>query len=331
MGQSLSTTIYSGWGWDECVATAVLATALLRKGYKVYIEFPSPSERRGLFITKSYAVGFSHREGSILNDAIAIQYLPDKRLGVILKYDSTGKGEVIMRFSNVSSLTMTLMEYVQTLNENVTVPEQLLRDIENINSGDLDKLSKVGKLMVQALKINYSSKEFRQVMYSFAMEAIRTRTVRATEDLAKEAQKYDEAMEIGNKILEEKQYIPYGDLKVLIISSKCKKPVIKENYSLLRPVAYDLLLKVCREDGVGILVQETELGHTIRICLRRRDVSFVNVIASIPKDLSDLLNVSLRGNHIIIKYRNPAESTLDNVLQLVDTIAHTISEQLKRK
>ncbi len=326
-----STTIYSGWGWDETVATAVLATALLRKGYKVYIEFPAPTERRGLLITKSYAVGISHKDGAVLNNSIALQYVPDRKLGIVLRYDPAGKGEVMMRFSNMKSLTATTMEYVQTLNETVAVPEQLLRDIEYINSGEFDKLSKVGKVMFKALKVNYSSKDFRQVMYTFAMEVIRSKTIKPTPDLLAEAEKYEQAMKLGEEVLKNKEYIQYDKLKVLVISTKFSRKLIKENFNLLKPIAYDLLLKVCREDGVAILVQETELGHTIRVCLRRKDISFVNVISAIPKELSEKLNISLRGNHIIIKYRDPSESILDNVLDLTDKIALAIVTSLKKK
>jgi len=324
-----STTIYSGWGWDEVTASAILATALLRKGYRIYVEFPSPNERKGLAITKSYAVGISHKDGAILQDSISIQYIPERRLGMVLKYDSTGKSDLIMRFSNVGSLSATMLEYVETLNERVDVPEQVLHDIEAINSGEYDKVSKLGRVVLRALKVNYNSKEFRQLMYTFMMEVLRTKTLKPSEELLKENEKYDKAMELAEKIIENKEYIQYDKLKVIVISSKFNRELIKKNYSLLKPVTYDILMKVCRRDGVAVLVQETELGHTIRVCLYRRDVSFVKVISAIPKEMSEKLNIILRGNHIIIKFRNPQESTLDNVLDVVDVIANAIVPQLK--
>ncbi len=324
-----STTIYSGWGWDEVTASAILATALLRKGYRIYVEFPSPSERKGLAITKSYAVGISQKDGVILRDSISIQYIPEKRLGVVLKYDSTGKSDLIMRFSNVGSLSATMLEYVETLNERVNIPEQVLCDIEAINTGEYDKVSKLGRVMLRALKVNYNSKEFRQLMYTFMMEVLRTKTLRPSEELLKENEKYDKAMELAEKILENREYIQYDKLKVIVISSKFNRELIKVNYPLLKPVTYDILMKVCKKDGVAILVQETELGHTIRVCLYRRDVSFVKVISAIPKEMSEKLNIILRGNHIIIKFRNPQESTLNNVLDVVDIIANAIVTQLR--
>ncbi len=326
-----NTTIYSGWGWDEAVATAALAIALLRKGFKVYIEFPSPSERKKLLISRSYAVGISHKDGAIITDSIALTYVPERRLGVVMKYDGNGNGDVMMRFSNVNSLTESVLEYIQTLNEDVEIPEQLLKDITLINSGNFEKLSKTGKAMMKALKMNYMSKDFRKVMYLFALDSIKSKSVKLTEDLVREAEKYDKAMELAQQVIERREYIPYGKLKVLVISSKISRDFIKQNYALLRPIAYDLLVKVCRNDGVAILVQETDLGHVIRVCLRSVDVSFVKVIAAIPKDLSEKLIIDLRGNHLVIKFKKPEESTLDKALELTDIIATAITSSLEGK
>ncbi len=326
-----STTIYSGWGWDEVVSTAVLATALLRKGYRVYIEFPQPSERKSLLITRSYAVGITHKDGAVLNNSTAIDYLPDRKLGIVIRYDGEGKGDVLMRFSNVASLTESTIEYVQTLNEDIKIPEQLLRDLELMNKGNGEKLSKIGKTLLKALKMNYSSKDFRKVMYSFALEVINSKSLKLPEELMKEAEKYDEAIKLAERIIEEKEFIPYGKLKVLVISSKFTREFIQRNYPLLKPIAYDLLTKVCKSDGVAVLVQETELGHIIRVCLRTTEISFVNVISSIPKELSDELLITLRGNHIIIKFKEPAKSSLDSALGIVDRIATSVSTALERK
>ncbi len=324
-----STTIYSGWGWDEVTASAVLATALLRKGYRIYVEFPSPSERRGLLIAKSYAVGISHKDGAVLQDSVSIQYIPEKKVGVVLRYDSGGKSDLIMRFSSVGSLTETMMEYVETLNERVDLPEQVLRDIRAINAGEYDRVSRVGRLMLRALKVNYNSRKFRQFMYSFMMEIIRSKTLKPSEELLKENEKFEKAIKLADEIIKRKEYIQYDKLKVIVISSKFNRDIIKNNYPLLKPVTYDILMKVCKKDGVAILVQETELGHTIRVCLYRRDVSFVKVISAIPKEMSDKLHIVLRGNHIIVKFRDPKGSTLDNVLDVVDVIANAIVTQLR--
>ncbi|MCD6323703.1 MAG: hypothetical protein J7L55_01160 [Desulfurococcales archaeon] len=326
-----STTIYSGWGWDEVISTAVLATVLLRKGYRVYIEFPQPSEKKGLLISRSYAVGITHKDGAVISDSTAIDYIPEKKLGIVIRYDGEGKGDVVMRFSNVASLTESMLEYVQTLNEEIKLPEQLLKDLELMNRGGGEKLSKVGRTLLKALKMNYSSKDFRKVMYSFALDVIKSRSLRIPEEIAREAEKYDEAVGLAEKIIEEKQFIPYGKLKVIVISSKFSRDFIRNNYGLFKPIAYDILTKVCRNDGVAVLVQETELGHVIRVCLRTTEVSFVKVISSIPEELSERLLITLRGNHIIIKFKDPSESSLDKALELVERIGTTISTALEGK
>jgi len=326
----VNTTIYSGWGWDEAFATAVLATALIRKGYRVYVEFPSPFERKGLVITKAYSIGLTQKDGVILNNSTAIQYVPEKKLGVVLRYDALGNSDVVMSFSNVNSITESTIEYVQTLNEDVKVPEQLIKDIERMGNGNIEKLTKIGKVMLKSLKMNYTSKEFRQIMYSFALKVVTTNNLKLTDELLKEAEKYDRAVELAEEIINRREYIPYGKLKVLVISSKFSRDFIRENYQLLKPVAYDLLSKICKNEGVAVLVQETDLGHLIRVCLRDTNVSFVKVISSIPRELSDKLLITLRGNHVIIKFRNLEESTIDNALQLTDLISTAISSALEK-
>jgi len=326
----VNTTIYSGWGWDETFATAVLSTALIRKGYRVYVEFPSPQERKGLIITNAYSVGLTQRDGVLLNNSVAIHFIPERKLGIVVRYDSSGRSDIVMSFSNVNSITESTVEYVQTLNEDVKIPEQLIKDIERISNGNIDKLTKIGKAMLKSLKMNYSSKEFRQVMYSFALKVLATNDLKLTNDIIKESEKYDMAVKLAEEVINRKEFIPYGRLKVLVISSKFARKFINENYQLLKPVAYDLLAKVCKNEGVAVLVQETDLGHIIRVCLRDTKVSFVKVISSIPRKMSDKLLITLRGSHIIIKFRNPKESSLDSALQLTDIIGTAISSALEK-
>ena len=328
---SSSTTIYSGWTWDEVVGSAALATALIKKGKRVFIEFPSPQEVKSLVINGAYAVGISHREGAILRNTIAIKFFSDKKLGVIFRYDGAGKPEAIMKFANVKSVTETILEYVLTLNEKIEIPEQLLNDIMSMNELRLDKLSRVGKIMYKALKMNYNNKEFRKAMYNFALNAIKTKSLKLPESVIREATKFDEALKIASKLVKEEHYIKYDSIPLLVVSTKFDDEFIKENFSLLKPIAYDLLLKLCRSNGLGMLILETDLGHTLRICLHKKDLSFVKIISSIPRELSERLLISLRGNHIIIKYKNPSESSLDNVLDLVNKITASILEEEQKR
>jgi len=124
-----------------------------------------------------------------------------------------------------------------------------------------------------------------------------------------------------NVLLKEKHYIELGNVKVLAISSEFNDDFIKKNLNLVKTIAYDALLKLCRNDGIAILIQETELGHVMRVCLIRRDISFVNIIKSIPSDITDKLNITLRGNHILIRFRDPSESSLDQMLKIASHIA----------
>ncbi len=320
-----STTIYSDWGWDEVFSSAVLAIALSRKGYKVFIEFPTPLERRGLVISRSYSVGITHRDGATLINSLALEYINDRKLGLVIKYNGEGKSEILMRFANASSLTEVTMEYVSTMNERVDVPQQILNDIVAMNNMRLDKLSRVGRIMYRALKMNYSNKEFRNLMYSFAISVITTKSLKIPDSLAREASKYDIAMDLGNKLIKNRHYIDLNGVKVITVSSKFNDDFIKKNITLLKSVAYDILVKTCRSDGFAILIQETELGHTMRVCLLRRDVSFINVIKSIPPELSQRLLITLRGNHIIIKFKNPSESSLDAMLDIATKIVSAVA------
>ena len=321
---STSTTIYSGWTWDEVVGSAVLATALIKKGKRAFIEFPSPQEVKSLIISGAYSIGISHREGAILRNTTAVKFFGDKKLGIIFRYDGSGRSEIIMKFANVRSVTETVLEYVLTLNEKIDVPDQLLNDIVNMNEVRLDKLSRVGKIMYKALKMNYNNKEFRREMYNFALNAIKTRSLKLPETVVREAAKFDEALRIAGRLIKEEHYVKYDTIPLLVVSTKFNDNFIRQNFSLLKPIAYDLLLKLCRSNGLGMLVLETDLGHTLRVCLHKKDLSFVKIISSIPREVSEKLLISLRGNHIIIKYKNPSESSLDNVLGLVDKITSSI-------
>jgi len=320
----VNTTIYSGWTWDEVVASAVLTTALIRKGKKVFVEFPSPQEAKNLVITGAYAIGLSHREGVTLRNSIALKFINDKKLGIIFRYDNAGKPEVMMKFANVNSVTETALEYALMLNEKIELPEQLLNDIINMNALRFDKLSRIGKIMYKALKMNYNNKEFRKEMYDFALNSIKTKSLKLSSSLMREATKFDEALRIANKLIKEDHYIKYNDIPILVISTKFNDEFVKTNFNLLKPIAYDVLLKLCRNNGVGMLLLETELGHTLRVCLHKKDLSFVKIVSSIPRELSEKLLITLRGDHVIIKYRNPEESSFDNVLNLANLITATI-------
>ncbi len=321
-----TTTIYSKSGFDESLATATLATALLSKGARVYVEFLSNIISSPTKISNSYVVGFSHSQNLTIVNSTAILYVPSKNLGVVIKYDDKGGSDVLMRFSNINSLTNVVLEYVETLNAKVELPEQLLKDVNLYNQGQIDKMSKVGKTIAKAVKMNYGLIDFAQRLYTYFLEVIKTKSYKLSPDIVKEAEKYDMALKTFEELLKSREYIQYGRMKVFIISRHVGKEAIKNNYTILKPIAYDILVRLCREDGVSMVVLETELGHTLRVCLGKKDISFVNVVSSIRKDLSEKLDISLKGSHILIKFKNPSESSLDKMLEIVDSIATGIAQ-----
>ncbi|MEM2021743.1 MAG: hypothetical protein QXP80_05920 [Zestosphaera sp.] len=323
-----STSIYTRVGLDEVLATAILSNVLTSKGVRVFIEFVPQTVRNPVKIIKSYAVGLTPSQTVSLTNTIGFQVVPEKRLGIVTKYDESGKGEVLMSLSETSTLTQTVLEYVETLNTVAEIPDQLLKDVISYATGRVSEMSKVGKALVKAVKMNYNSTDFSNTLYIYFTNVIRTKLYKLNAEIEREAAKHDEALKLIDELLKSDNLIPYGPLRVAVISRSFDKQVIKDNYWLLKPLTYDLLTRLCREDGVGMVVLETELGHTLRICLGVKNVSFVNIISSLPKELSSELNVMLKGNHVMIKFKDPSRSSLDTILNVVDVIASNIAPLL---
>ncbi len=327
---SQSTSIYTRAGLDEVLATAILSNVLTTKGARVFIEFVPQPLRNPIKIIKSYAVGLTPSQVVSLTNTIGFHVVPEKKLSVVTKYDESGRGEVLMSLSETSTLTQTVLEYVETLNTVVEIPDQLLKDVVFYVTGRVSEMSKVGKALTKAVKMNYNSTDFSNTLYIYFTNVIRTKLYKLSAEIEREAAKHDEALKLIDELLRSENLIPYGPLRVAVISRSFDKQLIKNNYWLLKPLTYDLLTRLCREDGVGMVVLETELGHTLRICLGIKDISFVNVISSLPRELSSELNVMLKGNHVMIKFKDPSRSSLDAVLNVVDVIASNIAPLLIR-
>jgi hypothetical protein len=321
---SLSTTIYSGWGWDQVFGTAILASALIRKGYRTFLEFPAPNELRGMTISKAYAIGITHRNGTLMLDTISIDYNNEKRLGIVIKYDSEGKGTVSMRFANVRSVTESVLEYVYTLNESFELPKEILNDIAFMNEGKYDKMTKIGRALYKAIRMNYMNKTFRQLMYQYALSVITKKSLKLPEVIVNEANKYDKALLLAQQLIKEERFTKIEDIPLFIISKYNKDEFVKENIELLKPVAYDILNRACRSLGISVLVLETNNTHTMRVCLQRRDISFVKIIASIPRDISDKLYITLKGNNLLIRFKDPGMGTIENMLSVANEIVSAI-------
>lgn len=315
------TTIYTGWGWDEVFATAVLSKALTNRGYSIFLEFPTPSEIRKLVITGGYAVGFSHRDGAKFLDSYAAYTLPEKRLGFVTYYGRNSSMETVMKAEGVTTTTEVVLMYASTaLGTTVKVPEQVLSDIKALKEGRISDLSKSGKVLYRAYKMNYVNRAFRELMYRYAINIINTGSVKPTPEIAAEAKKYDEALELAKKLLAEKRYVSFGNAKVIVISREFDE-FIAQNFDLLRPISYDILMKVCNHDGFAMLIQETELGHTLRVCLKTTKVSFVDLIDQLTEDLSERLDITLKRHQLLVKFKDSKEATLDNMLHVASVMA----------
>lgn len=326
-----NTSIYSKVGLDEILATAILSNALANKGVRVYVEFVPQSLKSPLKIVRSYAVGLTPSQVINIYNSTGFHVLSEKRLGIVTRYDDSGKGEILMSLSETTTLTQTILEYIQTLNTSVELPEQLLKDIMSYTAGRISDVSKIGKALAKAMKVNYNSVDFPNLLYTYFLNIIRSKSYRLSPEMEREAAKYDEALKLIDEILNSENVIRYGSLRVAVVSRNFDKQIVKDNYWLLKPLTHEMLAKLCREDGVGMVVLETELGHTLKVCLGVRSVSFVNIISSIPKELSSELNVSLKGNHVMIKFRDPSKSSLDAMLNVADIIASGIVPLLTKQ
>ena len=315
------TSIYAKTGLDEVLATAVLSSALNSRGVKTYIEFVPQVVKNPIKIIKSYVIGITPSPSISIYSSIGLLLIPEKRLGVVTKYDSTGKSEVLMSLSETHTLTQVALEYVQTLNISIDPPEQLIKDIMLLTIGKPAEASKVGKALAKAMRIYYNSPEFLNNLYTYFLQVLRTKSYKLSPEIEEKAMKYDEALKLVDELLKSDSLLNYGPLKVAVISRNFEKPLIKDNYRLLKPLVNEILVKLCKEYEIGMVVLETDLGHTLKICLGSRKISFVNIISSIPKELSSELNVTLKGNHVLIKFKDPSKSSLDTVLGIADSIA----------
>ncbi len=314
-------TIYTRTGLDDILAAATLSTALASKGVKTYVEFVPQVIKNPVKIVRSYAIGIAASQNVSIYSSIGFQLIPEKGLGVVVKYDDAGKSEILMSLSETYTLTQVVLEYVQTLNVSIDPPEQLIKDIISLTAGKPAEASKIGKALAKAIKIGYSSPDFVNALYAYFLQVLRTKSYKLSPEIAERAAKYDEALKLVDELLKSDNLLSYGPLRVAVISRSFEKPLIRDNYRLLKPLVNDILFRLCKENGVGMAVLETDLGHTLKICLGSRRISFVNIISSLPKELSSELNVTLKGNHVLIAFKDPSKSSLDAILSIADSIA----------
>lgn len=312
-----STTIYAGLTWDDILGTAVLATALTRKGFRVYVDLPTREELKGLRIVRSYAVGIQPRNGVTFASSTAMVYSRPRRMGYVFRYGEDGHGEVVMKLSTVSSVTEVVKEYLSTINADVEVPKQLMDDVVAMGNGGLDKVSRIGRTIYGVCRLRCNDKTARQLLYSYAYSAINTGNLKLPQEILNLYAEYEKALKLAEAVVKEDRVVSFGPYKVVVISSKYSDELVAGNVGYLRPLATDILNQVCRRSSPAFLVYEDESGvHSVRACVKF-NVSIARVVDSIPSELLDKLSVSTSATSVSIEFLDPSIATLERALELV--------------
>jgi len=319
---SASTTIYAECRLDSVFATAVLAIALGRKGYRVFVEFPEPTARRGLNILNSYSVDITHLSGASLRNSIALTHIPEKRLGIVYRYGSDGKYSAIMQFNNMNSTLELSLEYIKTLNENVIVPQEIVSDLARIKLGELGKLTRLGRTLYYAYRWNIRNHSYVQTLYNFAYTSLMHKRIKVTDDIQRDARNFEEALKIKDKLINEGIYTQVGDAALVVISDEepCNE-FIRNNFEHLRVVAYDVLNELCRKHPLSILIYKDVQGHEVRVCGSKAvATNIVNYVNELPEDVKNLITYSTRRTCINITFRDLSKATLDNALKVANEV-----------
>ncbi len=323
-----STTVYAGLTWDDILGTAVLATALARKGFRVYVDLPTKEELHGLRIVRSYAVGIQPRNGVTFANSAAMVYSRPKRMGYVFRYGEDGRGEVVMKLSTVSSVTEVVREYLYTINADIEVPKQLLDDVVAMGNGGLDRVSRVGRTIYGVCRLKCNDKTARQLLYSYAYSAVNTGNLRLPQEVLNLYAEYEKALKLAETLVKEDRVVSFGPYKVIVISSKHSDELVASNLEYLRPLATDILNQVCRRSSPAFLVYEDESGiHAVRACVKF-NVSIAKLVNSIPSEILDKLSVSTSATSVSIEFLDPSTATLERALELVGQIATKL--QLKQ-
>jgi len=316
-----STTVYAGLTWDDILGTAVLAAALARRGFRVYVDLPTKEELRGLRIVRSYAVGIQPRNGVTFSNSTAMVYSRPKRMGYVFRYYEDGRGEVIMRLSSVSSVTEVVKEYLPTINADIEVPKQLLDDVIAMGNGGLERVNKIGRTIYGVCRLRCNDKSVRQMLYSYAYSAVTTGNLKLPQEILNLYAEYEKALKLAEAVVKEDRVVSVGPYRVVVVSSKYSDELVSSNIGYLRPLATDILNQVCRRSSPAFLIYEDESGvHSIRVCVRF-NVSIARVVDSIPRELLDKLSVSTSATSVSIEFLDPSAATLERALELVGQMA----------
>jgi hypothetical protein len=327
---STSVTIYSNKNIDAIFAAAALATTLSRKNYRVFIEFLNNPDSEKLNIINSYAIDLTHANNIVIRNSIAIVHIPTKKLGLIYKYDNDGRYNVSMKLSNINSTLEVALEYVKTLNDNIRVPQEILRDLACIKSKDISKLTRLGRTIYYAYKWGAGKNDTLLSIYNYAYNLFTSKNTKVSSDLERNAKNYEYALSLINKVINEEKYTVFEDLATMVLSSNyVEDEFLKNNLQYLKVVANELLNNLCKKHKMALLVNENTNGYEIRLCINKNlNLDPDKIINNIP-ELLNLVNYSIYKSYITITFKNPEASTLDNVMKLCQTIISNSIQLIK--
>ncbi|MEM0453921.1 MAG: hypothetical protein QXO98_04630 [Sulfolobales archaeon] len=317
-----STTIYSSRGLDAVFATAALASTLYKKGYRVFVEFPKPSDIGRINIVNSYSIDITHLNNVAIKNAIAITHVPLKRLGLVYKYDNDGKYNTTMKLNNINSTLEVALEYIRTLNDSIFIPQELLKDLSYIKFKELTRLTRVGRTIYYAYRWGLGRDETLLSLYNYAYLLFTTKNVKITSEIEKDAKNYEQALSLINTIINEGIYEKVGDSAIIVISNKYDgNELLKNNIHYLRVVANELLGNLCKNHKMAVMVFENYSGHEVRLCINKNlNLDVDKVLNNLPNDLSDVIEVKSAKTYAYITFKNPENGTLDNSLKVSQAI-----------
>jgi len=327
---STSITIYTNKNIDAVFAAAALATTLSRRNYRVFIEFPSNPNLEKLNIINSYVIDLTHTNNIVIKNSVAMIHIPTKKLGLIYKYDNDGRYNISMKLSNINSTLEVALEYVKTLNDNIRVPQELLRDLACIKSKEISKLTRLGRTIYYAYRWGAGKDDILFSIYNYAYNLFMSKITKISSDLERNAKNYEYALSLINKVINEEKYTVFEDIATIVLSSSyTEDEFLKNNLQYLKVVANELLNNLCRKHKMVLLINENTNGHEIRLCINKNlNLDPDKIVNNIP-DLLNLVNYLRYKTYITITFKNPEASTLDNAMKLCQMIISNSIQLIK--
>ncbi len=318
-----SSTIYASRNLDAVFAASALAATLCKKGYRIFVEFPRPSDMSKVSIVNSYSVDITHLNTVQIRNSVAITHIPMKRLGYVYKYDNDGRYNVMMKLSNVNSTLEVVLEYVKILNDSIHVNQELLKDIARIKLKEMQKLTRMGRTIYYAYMWGVGRDETLLSLYNYAYTIFTSKNMKLSPEIERDAKNYEYALSLINTVVKENRYDMVGDIATVILSSKYDgNELVRGNINYLKVVANELLSNLCREHRISAIVDEDVSGHSIRLCINRNlSVDASKIIERLPNEILGVIDYKATKNYAYIVFRNSELATLENMLKLLQKLS----------